>query len=112
MNVTIIELSGVTKAMLSGRLDTANVNQVETSFSDGIVSKAQHTVVDLTDVTFIASLGIRMLLSTARVLSRRGAKLAMFGATAPVMEIIETIALSDIIPVFVTEADAIAAVSG
>ena len=112
MNVTITELSGVTKAMLSGRLDTANVNQVETSFTAGIVPKAQHTVVDLTHVTFIASLGIRMLLSTARVLSRRGAKFAVFGASAPVMEIIETIALSDIIPVFVTEADAITAVNG
>ena len=37
MSVVITDLSGVTKAELSGRLDTANVNQVETAFIAGIV---------------------------------------------------------------------------
>jgi uncharacterized protein YyaL (SSP411 family) len=55
----ITDLTGVTKAELSGRLDTASVNQIETSFIAGIVPKAQHTVVDLSQVTFVASLGIR-----------------------------------------------------
>lgn len=111
MNVTITEVSGVTKAGLTGRLDTANVNEVEMFFTASIMPKAQNTVVDLTDVTFIASLGIRMLLSTARGLSRRGANMVMFGANPAVMEIIETTALNEIIPVVPSEADAIAAVS-
>ncbi len=111
MEVVITEMGGVTKAQLSGRLDTVNVNKVETSFNASILPKAQATVVDLTAVTFIASLGIRMLLSSARVLGRRGAKLAIFGANPAVTEIMETIALSDIIPVLSTEAEAIAAVS-
>src|SRR5687767_7214071 len=112
MDVVITDLSGVTKAVLSGRLDTANVNQMETAFTAGIVPKSQDTMVDLTNVTFIASLGIRMLLSAARVLSRRGAKLVMYGATPAVMEIIETTALSEIIPVLASEDDALAAVAG
>jgi anti-anti-sigma factor len=112
MDVVITDLSGVTKVKMSGRLDTANVGQVETSFIAGIVPKAQHTVLDLTHVTFIASLGIRMLLSAARVLNRRGAKFVMYGATPAVMDIIETTALSDIIPLLGTEADAMAAVAG
>lgn len=112
MDIVITDLIGVTKAALSGRLDTANVNSVESQFIAGILPKAQHAVIDLSGVTFMASLGIRMLLSTARGLNKLGAKLVLFGATAPVMEIIETTALSDIIPVFGTEADAIAAVSG
>lgn len=112
MDVVITDLPGVTKVEMSGRLDTANVGQVETSFIAGIVPKAQHTVLDLTHVTFIASLGIRMLLSAARVLNRRGAKFVMFGATPAVMDIIETTALSDIIPLLGTEADAMAAVAG
>jgi anti-anti-sigma factor len=111
MDVTITELPGVTKAGLSGRLDTASVNQVEMHFTASIMPKAQHTVVDLSEVSFIASLGIRMLLSTARGLSRRGAKLAMFGANPAVMEIIETTALNEIIPILRTESDAIAAVT-
>lgn len=112
MSVVITDLSGVTKAELAGRLDTSNVNRVETSFIAGIVPKGQHTVVDLSQVTFIASLGIRMLLSAARALSRRGARLVMYGASPGIMEIIETTALSDIITVLPSEAAAIAAVSG
>lgn len=112
MDVVITDLSGITKAELNGRLDTANVNDLETRFTAGIMPKAQDTVVDLTNVSFIASLGIRMLLTTARGLSRRGAKFVMFGANPAVMEIFETTALSDIIPILATEADAIAEVSG
>ena len=63
-------------------------------------------------VSLLSSLGIRMLLSAARVLGRRGAKFIMYGASPAVMEIIETTALSDIIPVLASEADAMAAVSG
>jgi len=68
-------------------------------------------VVDLTGVSFIASLGIRMLLGTARALDRYGAKLALYGANDEVMEIIETTALTEIIPVVGTEDEAVAAVT-
>lgn len=112
MNFVISDLSGVTKAELAGRLDTANVNEIETSFMANVLPKAQHTVVDLTNVTFIASLGIRMLLSAARGLNRRGAKFVMFGAAPAVLEIFETTALSEIIPLHATEDDALAAVNG
>lgn len=112
MEIVITQVGGVTKAELFGRLDTANVNNLETKFATSILPEAQNTMVDLSQVTFIASLGIRMLLSTARGLSRRGAKLVMFGASSPVMGIIETTALSDIIPVLVSEDDALAALAG
>ena len=112
MDLVISEVSGVTKAELTGRLDTANVNDLETRFTAGIMPKAQPTVVDLSNVSFIASLGIRMLLTVARGLSRRGAKFAMFGANPAVMEIFETTALADIIPIVDTEAAAIAEVNG
>lgn len=111
MDVTITEADGVTKAKLSGRLDTANVNQVELSFTSGIVPKGQHTLVDLTEVSFIASLGIRMLLTVARALGRNQAQFVLFGPAPVVMEILETTAISEIIPVFGTEAEALAAVS-
>jgi len=107
MDVTFTELPGVIKANLAGRLDTANVNRVETRFTAGVVHRGQPTVIDLTEVSFIASLGIRMLLTVSRSISRNGAKVAMFGAGPQVNEIIETTALNDIVPLFETEAEAI-----
>lgn len=111
MSVLITDVSGVTKAELSGRLDSANVNEMEPTFIAGVVPKAQNTIVDLSNVTFIASLGIRMLLSTARALSRSNAKFVMYGGNAAVLDILETTALSDIIPVLKTESEAMAMAS-
>lgn len=112
MSAVISEEGGVVKAELEGRLDTMNVNNMEMQFTAGIAPKAMPTIVDLTKVTFIASLGIRMLLTTCRTLDRRGAKMALYGATPPVMEVMETTALSEIIPVVGSEAEAVAAVKG
>ena len=110
MEMQFSDVGGVTKAVLNGRMDSLSVGQAETSFIDHIVPKEQPAVIDLTNVSFIASLGIRMLLGTARALDRYGARLALFGAQDDVMEIIETTALTEIIPVVGTEDEAVAAV--
>lgn len=111
MDMEFTEVGGVTKAVLNGRMDSLSIGQAETRFIAHIVPKEQSAVVDLSGVSFIASLGIRMLLGTARALDRSGAKLALFGAQNDVMEIIETTALTEIIPVVETEAEAVAAVT-
>jgi anti-anti-sigma factor len=108
MDMQFTDVGGITKAVLGGRLDSLSVGEVETRFIANIVPKEQPAVVDLSQVSFIASLGIRMLLGTARSLGRNGAKLVLFGATEPVMEIIETTALTEIIPVVGSEAEALA----
>lgn len=110
MDVQFSEVGGVTKAVFEGRMDSTSVGSVESRFIDHVVPRQRPAIVDMTAVTFVASLGIRMLLGTARALSREGAKLAMYGANGEVLEVIETTSLSEIIPVVRTEAEAIAAV--
>ena len=56
------DVGGVTKAVLAGRLDSYSVNDIEARFVASIVPKEQNAIVDLSEVSFIASLGIRMLL--------------------------------------------------
>jgi anti-sigma B factor antagonist len=111
MDMEFTDVGGVTKAVLGGRLDSYSVGEVETRFVASIVPKEQPAVVDLSDVSFIASLGIRMLIGTARALQRSNARFAMFGANEAVMEIIETTSLTEIIPVVGTEAEALAVVT-
>jgi anti-anti-sigma factor len=112
MEIQHSDVGDVRKVVLSGRLDTAGVDQVEIKFGAAIVPAGKNTIVDLTGVTFLASMGIRMLIATARSLGRKGVKLVMFGATAGVAEVIETAALTDIIPLAATESDAIGLVAG
>lgn len=108
MELQFTEVGGVKKVVLAGRLDSAGVDIIETRFTAGIVPAGAHTVVDLTEVVFLASLGVRMFISTTRALAWKGGKLVMFGATPPVMETITTMGFEDIVPVVETESEALA----
>jgi anti-sigma B factor antagonist len=97
----------VRRIVLVGRLDTAGVDVVETRFGAAIVPNGKNTIVNLTEVTFLASMGIRMLISTTRALSRKGGKLVMYGAGPGVRDVIETAALTEIIPLAGNESEAL-----
>lgn len=108
MEMEVIELDGNTrKVVLHGRLDTPGVGQVETRFSASIVPGGRRAVVDLSDVSFIASMGLRMFISVARATGRNGGKLVLLAPQPMVNEVFVNAALGDIIPiVFAAEAAA------
>jgi anti-anti-sigma factor len=87
------------KIMLVGRLDTPGVDRVETRFVAHIVPDGNSAVIDLSSVDFVASMGIRMLVSAARSLHARQAKLALYGAQQPVLQVFEAVALQKIMPI-------------
>ena len=101
------DVGDVRKVALNGRLDTAGVDVIETRFGAVIVPAGKPTVVDMGEVSFLASMGIRMLIATTRSLSRKGSKLAMYNATPAVREVIETADLTEIIPLAVSESEAV-----
>ena len=51
---------------LRGRLDTPGVDRVEAKFTSAVVPEARNTVVDLSEVAFIASMGLRMFIGLAK----------------------------------------------
>lgn len=107
MEMTVSELGDATLVALKGRLDTAGVSAIEVRFAAAIVPKARNAVVDLDGVEFLASLGIRMLISTARALAGKGAKMALAGGSEAVVEVIETTSLMEIIPLADSPAEAL-----
>jgi anti-anti-sigma factor len=111
MDIQLIKTDDLTKVVLEGRLDTASVDIVELKFTAGIVAPGKPAIIDMSNVTFLGSMGIRMLLSAAKGLLGRGASLALFGATPSILETMETALLTDIIPVFGNEDAAISAVT-
>ena len=106
------DVGDVRKVVLNGRLDTAGVDVIETRFGAAIVPAGKPTVVDLGEVSFLASMGIRMLIATTRSLSRKGGKLALYNATPSVREVIETADLTEIIPLAASESEAVSIVTG
>ena len=107
MDFVLTELdSGTNRVTLSGRLDAVGAEAIDLRFTSTVGSVAKNALVDLTEVSFVASLGLRMFISVARVLQRRGAQMILFGAQSQVMEVFNTIALDQMIPIVATEAEA------
>ncbi|MEQ1573771.1 MAG: STAS domain-containing protein [Vicinamibacterales bacterium] len=99
------------RVTLAGRLDTLGVDRVETRFVAHLVPGGNNAIIDLSEVDFVASMGIRMLVSAARSLRTRHAKLALYGAQSPVLQVFDAVALQKIMPICSTEAEALAAVA-
>jgi anti-anti-sigma factor len=109
----VVEISpSANKVVMVGRLDAASVGAVETRFTGAVAASGRSAVLDLTGLEFLSSLGIRLLLSSARVVSRRGGKVVMFGAQPIVAEVMEAMALGDVLPLVATEAEARALLPG
>jgi anti-anti-sigma factor len=96
---------------LVGRLDTQGVDRVETKFVSSVVPAGNNAVVDLSGVDFLGSMGIRMLISTARSLKARQARLVLFGVPQQVGQVFEAVALHRVINICGKEAEALAVVS-
>jgi anti-anti-sigma factor len=107
MELQLTSLGDAAKVALQGRLDTPGVDQIETRFTASVVAGGKHTLVDLSGVTFISSMGIRMLISTGRSLSLKKAKLVLFGAQPLVKESLDHVSLNDIVPVVASETQAL-----
>lgn len=109
MEMVVIDGEGASKRLvLTGRLDAAGTEKSEVAFAAQIRAARGHALLDMTGVTFVGSLGIRMLISAARIAERAGCKVVIFGVQPAVAEVFNTIALDDLIPVVSDEAAALA----
>ena len=75
LNVASIK-NGVTKVSLSGRLDVEGALKIDNEFTE-IATQNKNVLVDLSDVPFIASLGIRTLVVGAKAAANNGGKMVL-----------------------------------
>lgn len=98
---------GILKVKLSGPLDIAGAGEIEAPFS-AISSKSDKVIVDFKDVTFLASIGIRLLVKAARNIAKRNGRLVVFSATDDARKVLRSTGIDSIVLVVVDEAAAIA----
>ena len=109
MKFDVVEINDqANRIVLTGRLDSGTVGAVETPFTATIAASGRSAVLDLTALEFLSSLGIRLLLSAARVVSRRGGKVVLFGAQPMVAEVLAAMALDQVLPLVATEDEELA----
>lgn len=106
MPLKIVADGATTRLTLDGRLDAAGCEKVETAFTAAASAAQGSILVDLTAVDYIGSLGIRLLISTARMVKRRGHRVVIVGAQPQPTDVFETVALADLIPIAASESEA------
>ena len=107
MEIEILVSENIAHVKLRGRLDTPGVDKIEAKFSGTLVPDGRNAVVDLREVSFIASMGLRMLIAVAKQLRRRNARMVLFAPQAQVNEVFQTVLLHDIVPIVADEAEAV-----
>jgi len=92
---------------ISGRLDLMGTDEIATKFAALSTSEGRRVIVDLTDVSFLASIGIRAIISNAKALQQRGGQMAIYvGSNEPVAKTLQTTGIDMLIPLFEDKASA------
>jgi anti-anti-sigma factor len=92
--------NGVRLAKLVGRMDMKGTLEIDNEFALKIGSSRQPVLVDMEEVEFIVSLGMRTLISAARGVSNRGNRMVIFNPQALVKEALDTAGFSQLIPMY------------
>jgi anti-sigma B factor antagonist len=78
MTLTILEdTTDSLLLQLSGSLDVAGTREIDTQFLAYTATTARSVVVDFSQVSFLASYGLRMIFDAVRALDRNGRKLVI-----------------------------------
>ena len=85
---------------LNGSLDIPGVGEIETKFAGYSTGDNTRVVVDLSGVDFLASIGIRLLTSTAKSVASRGGKMVLLNPIPSVQDVLEMTGIPAIIPIY------------
>ena len=95
------------KIVITGRLDVIGTESVADELEKLAAAPKKGVVVDLSSLKFLASLGIRALLQSAKVVEERGGRLVLVvGANSQVAMSLEATGVSDLLPMFKSNGEA------
>ena len=102
---------GLQKIVLSGRMDSAGTQEIEIRFAALTTTRPARIIVDFSRVSFLASAGIRRLVSNAKTLARSGGRMVLAGPQPLVEEVLKLGGIDSLIPLY-ADVDAACAVLG
>jgi anti-anti-sigma factor len=102
--------SGAVMVTLRGRLDITGAAKIDLPFNT-VIGSTRGVVVDMSEVTFLASIGIRTLVLGAKQLRRRGGNLVLLNPHPEAEKVLDLTGITDILVISRDEASAIAAVT-
>jgi stage II sporulation protein AA (anti-sigma F factor antagonist) len=98
---------GLTVVSIGGRMDAVTTPEIEKRLSDLVEAGEKRVVVDLKDLGYISSAGLRGLLATAKKLKAGQGEMTFANLQGPVKEVFEISGFYSIFKVFDSVAAAI-----
>jgi anti-sigma B factor antagonist len=90
---------GITRVLLDGRLDIQGAAEVDLRMNI-LAGSSKFLLIDLRNVSFLGSMGLRSIIVPAKAVHRRGGKAVLFAPVPMVEEVLKASNVSEIIPIF------------
>jgi anti-sigma B factor antagonist len=91
-------LGGITKIIIDGRLDIDGAAALEKQM-DAIPASRLAILVDMQNVSYVGSMGLRSLVAPAHAIRKRGGKMVLLGPNEFVGKVLKASGVDTLIPV-------------
>jgi anti-anti-sigma factor len=96
---------------LTGRIDSVTSANVEATIDSTLDGMPSALVLDLTGVTFVSSIGLRVLLMAAKRCRKQNAQLVLHSVTPQIVDLFGLSGLKTFFPIYPTREAALAAIN-
>lgn len=103
MEITITDMNRVTLFKVNGRVDSSNATQLGDAFNDRIANGTLNIVVDLEEVDYMSSGGLRELVAALKRVKKDGGDLRLCSPSQRVRDVLELAGLDSLFQIFDTE---------
>ena len=91
--------NGIRLIELNGKLDIYGVNEIDQTFIRYCTGDKLRVIVDLSKISYLSSIGMPMLINTAKAIFRNGGKMVLLAPPKNVKEILTMAGIHLIIPI-------------
>ncbi len=95
----VVEEHGVSIVTLSGELDSKTSPEFEKTLLKLVAEKKQEILLDLTQLAYVASAGLRIFVMVGKRLQAEGGRLALCAVNANVMKVLEISGFVSLFPI-------------
>ncbi len=107
MQIQTSELKRVTLFEVSGRVDSTNANELGDALNAAIDAGRTQIVVDLSNVEYMSSAGLRELVTALKKVKRGTGDLRLAAPSERVMEVLELAGLDSIFEIYPSQVEAV-----
>ncbi len=111
MQITQLQSNGVSIVAVAGRIDATTAEQFKQTLLTTTATAPVLLLIDFVQVDFISSIGLRVLVVTAKRVAAVRGKLVFCGLTGAVREVFELAGFTAVAPSFSTREEALASLS-